>query len=179
MATPKRNLGTPRPSAASSEEERNSILVASYIIRIAELMNRRVNRMFVSNPELKVIDVRLILNLAEDDARTIGELSRRTRIDKAWTSRSLRRLETMKLVARDRGADARAGKLFRLTNEGMALRRQILPRLTAFWKQAASGIDARLAAGMLSLILSNLSNTDTVEEMEAENAPASPFDPDS
>jgi len=128
---------------------------ASLLIHISERMNQRVAAMFDESEGLKTVEVRILLSLAREQPRGVGHISRRTRIDKAWVSRTLRSLETKGLVTIVDGDEPRS-KLVSLTAEGMASVGRIVPLLTVEWAQVVRGIDAELGAGMLQIVLANL-----------------------
>jgi len=134
---------------------------ASLLIQIGERMNQRVAAMFAKSEGLKTVEVRILLSLAREQPRGIGHISRRTRIDKAWVSRTLRSLEAKGLVRIVDGDEPRS-KLVSLTPDGMASVGRIVPLLSIEWAQLVRGIDVELAAGMLRIVLSNLERPQTI-----------------
>ena len=124
------------------------------MIRVAERMNQRVANIFVKSEGLKAVEVRILLSLAREQPRGVGHISRRTRLDKAWISRTLRALEARGLVSIADGEERT--RLISLTAEGNAVAMRIIPVLTREWAQAVRGIDARLGADMLMTVLGNI-----------------------
>ncbi|WP_169055409.1 MarR family transcriptional regulator [Rhizobium sp. P44RR-XXIV] len=102
-------------------------LVAFRLIHLADLISRGAALVFekefgISNAELRALAV-----LCEEQPLTIGELSRRAKIDKAWVSRSVKELIQRGLIARDNHpTDSRMG-LLSLTCEGQNLVAQVTP----------------------------------------------------
>jgi len=128
---------------------------AQLIIQVSERMNQRVAQIFASSEGLKAVEVRILLSLAREQPRGVGHISRRTRLDKAWISRTVRTLEDKGLVRIEDGEEMRT-RLVSLTEEGMAAARRIVPLLAEEWASLSRGIDARLGADMLATVLGNI-----------------------
>ena len=130
--------------------------VSIKIIRIAEALSRSATRVFGSLYDLKNTDWRILVNLAEPAPITIGELSRRVRIDKAWISRSLTHLRARKLVRVSSDPRMPRAKLISLTREGTHLLAQIAPVTVQRAQRLLAGIDQAKAEAMLDRILLNV-----------------------
>ena len=131
---------------------------ASLVSQISARIEQRVGALFDKSEGLKTVEVRILLSLAREQPRGVGHISRRTRIDKAWVSRTLRGLEAKGLVTIADGDEPRS-KLVSLSPEGTASVARIVPSLTTEWAQAVRGIDVELGAGMLRIVLANLERT--------------------
>lgn len=131
---------------------------AQLIIQLSDRLNQRVAEIFATSEGLKAVEVRILLSLAREQPRGVGHISRRTRLDKAWISRTLRSLEDKGMV-RIEDEEATRAKLVSLTPAGMDAATRIIPLLTEEWARLARGIDARLAVDMLTTMLGNIENS--------------------
>jgi DNA-binding MarR family transcriptional regulator len=137
--------------------------VSIKIIRIAEALNRSATRVFGSLYDLKNTDWRILVNLAEPAPITIGELSRRVRIDKAWISRSLTHLRERKLVRVTSDPRMPRAKLISLTQQGKHLLAQIAPITVQRAQRLLAGVDQTQAEAILDRIWLNVSTQEDEE----------------
>jgi DNA-binding MarR family transcriptional regulator len=151
-----------RPSADPAAAIRGTASVK--IIKIAEALGRGASRVFGTRYDLKNTELRILGNLSEAAPITIGELSRRVRIDKAWISRSLTHLQYRKLVRLSSDPDMPRAKLIRLTRRGTLLLAKIAPVTVQRAQRLLTGIDPAQAEAILDRILLN------VAAMEDEEA---------
>jgi DNA-binding MarR family transcriptional regulator len=126
------------------------------IIRIAEALNRSAARIFGSLYDLKNTDFRILGNLFEPSPVTIGELSRRVRIDKAWISRSLGGLVERKLIRITSTPAQPRAKLIGLTARGKAMLAEIEPVIAKRAIRILAGVDRELADVILDRISENV-----------------------
>src|SRR5689334_108566 len=83
-------------------------LVAVRIARLADVVARLGAQTVTARVGIRRTDMRLLNLLDGTEGVTVNEIGRRAHIDRAWVSRSVRRLEESGLVARrDSEADAR------------------------------------------------------------------------
>ena len=141
---------------AKDDEQRATAHFAHYLIRINDLMNARVTNLIAKQEGLKNVEVRILLSLIPGSPASIGDLSRRAGLDRAWISRMARSLEEQGLLTISAGHQHPSSKLLSLTTEGEAARGRIAPRMHAEWSIATAGINTRLAAQMLEMVLNNI-----------------------
>src|SRR5215475_1077094 len=96
--------------------------IVGRICRLGDAMIRMSSRHMRQLWNLRNTDLRLLSILDADEPVPVSEISRRALVDQAWVSRSLRALETGKLVERRRDATDSRLTLFTLTRRG----RQVL-----------------------------------------------------
>jgi DNA-binding MarR family transcriptional regulator len=109
-------------------------------VQLAEIISRGASRVFEQRFGVKNTELRILVHLA-DHAVTVNELARRTHVDKAWISRSLRGLEARGLVLRDaHPTDSRAA-LFCLTEAGQDLVRSFAPVAADRNRRLLEGLD--------------------------------------
>jgi DNA-binding MarR family transcriptional regulator len=125
------------------------------VIRIAEALNRGAARVYGTQYNLKNTELRILGNLSQPSPVTIGELSRRARIDKAWISRSLPDLRKRQLITLTRDPNMRSAKLIGLTRRGTALLAKIAPVTLSRAQHLLSGVDPVQAEAMLDRLLQN------------------------
>ena len=127
-------------------------LVSVRIVRLSELILRIGAIAFTGRFGIKTTELRILVILGAYQPISVNEVSRRTHIDKAWISRSLRGLLRRKLVARtSHPSDSRAS-LLSLTSKGEALLREIAPVAENYQRQLLQGQRARDVERMLGLL---------------------------
>jgi DNA-binding MarR family transcriptional regulator len=127
-------------------------LVSVRIVRVAELILRIGTLTFKDRFGLKPTDLRILVMLGAYQPISVNEVSRRTHIDKAWISRSLRGLLHRKLITKTaHPADSRASSLS-LTRKGEALLREIAPVAEEYQRQLLQGQRRRDVERVLDLL---------------------------
>jgi DNA-binding MarR family transcriptional regulator len=114
-------------------------LVSVRVVRVADLILRIGKITFGKRFGVRTTDLRILIILGAHQPISVNEISRRTHIDKAWISRSLRGLLRRKLVKKNaHPADSRASSLS-LTKKGEALLREIAPVAEEYQRQLLQG----------------------------------------
>src|SRR5579862_9871075 len=127
-------------------------LVSVRIVRLSELILRIGGVTFKHRFGVKPTDLRILVILGAYQPISVNEVSRRTRIDKAWISRSLRGLLSRKLITRTaHPSDSRAA-LLSLTKKGEALLREIAPVAEEYQRQLLQGQRSREVERVLDLL---------------------------
>jgi DNA-binding MarR family transcriptional regulator len=146
--------------SAKDDEERATAHFAHFLIQISDLMNGRVTDLIAKPEGLKNVDVRILLSLGPGEPASIGDISRRTCLDRAWISRTAHSLRDKGLLQIEAGHQHPASKLLSLTNEGEAVRSRVAPRLYEQWTMATAGINTKLAAQMLELVFNSIMDSE-------------------
>jgi DNA-binding MarR family transcriptional regulator len=91
-----------KSSAALSGQDQFPLtgLVAFRLIRLADVISRAATAVYEKRHGINNSELRALIVLREEQPLTVGELSRRGRIDKAWVSRSVSSLQKRGLVSR-------------------------------------------------------------------------------
>ncbi|MGD1212129.1 MAG: MarR family winged helix-turn-helix transcriptional regulator [Candidatus Acidiferrales bacterium] len=127
-------------------------LVSVRIVRLSELILRIGTLTFKDRFGVKPTDLRILVMLGAYQPISVNEVSRRTHIDKAWISRSLRGLLRRKLIKRtSHPSDSRAS-LLSLTKKGEALLREIAPVAEEYQRQLLQGQRSRDVERVLDLL---------------------------
>lgn len=114
-------------------------LVSVRVVRLADLLLRIGKITFEGGFGVKLTELRILIILGAFHSISVNEISRRTHIDKAWISRSLRGLLRRKLIKKTaHPADSRASSLS-LTKKGEDLLRQIAPVAEEYQRQLLRG----------------------------------------
>jgi DNA-binding MarR family transcriptional regulator len=101
------------------------------VLDLASSIDRAVSAYYGTRFSLRIADLRVLVHTARAPGLSLVEISRRARIDRAWISRSVQRLEKRGLVRKGAVAgDERAASVF-LTDQGDALLRQLIPIIEA------------------------------------------------
>ena len=100
--------------------------------------------------------MRILVNLEKPSPVTIGELSRRVRLDKAWISRTLGHLVRKKLIRVTSAADQPRAKLISLTPRGAAILAEIQPIVAKRALRISAGVDQNLVDSLLDRIWENV-----------------------
>lgn len=125
------------------------------LIRLAEVF-ARLARLGVEKPYgLRSTELRILNNLDGTESETINAIARKTHVDKAWVSRSVRDLEVKGLVGRRADAvDSRKTRAF-LTPAGRALLDEIRPEARAAELRVLAGTDEDRLKSDLDAVLRN------------------------
>jgi DNA-binding MarR family transcriptional regulator len=127
-------------------------LVSVRVVRLSELILRIGILAFKDRFGVKPTDLRILVMLGAFQPISVNEVSRRTHIDKAWISRSLRGLLRRKLIRRTaHPSDSRAA-LLSLTSKGEALLREIAPVAEEYQRQLLQGQRSRDVERMLDML---------------------------
>jgi DNA-binding MarR family transcriptional regulator len=127
-------------------------LVSVRIVRLSELILRIGILAFKGRFGVKPTDLRILVMLGAYQPISVNEVSRKTHIDKAWISRSLRDLLRRKLIKRTpHPSDSRAA-LLSLTSKGEVLLREIAPAAEKYQRQLLQGQRSRDVERMLDLL---------------------------
>lgn len=127
-------------------------LVSVRIVRLSELILRIGKLTFKDRFGVKPTDLRILVMLGAYQPISVNEVSRRTHIDKAWISRSLRGLLRRKLITRTAHPSDSRASLLSLTKKGEALLREIAPVAEEYQRQLLQGQRPRDAERVLDLL---------------------------
>jgi DNA-binding MarR family transcriptional regulator len=127
-------------------------LVSVRIVRLSELIIRIGTLTFKGRFGVKPTDLRILVMLGAYQPISVNEVSRRTHIDKAWISRSLRDLLRRKLITRTAHPSDSRASLLSLTKKGEALLREIAPVAEQYQQQLLQGQRARDVERVLDLL---------------------------
>ena len=127
-------------------------LVSVRIVRLSELILRIGTQRFKDRFGVKPTDLRILVMLGAYQPISVNEVSRRTHIDKAWISRSLRALLRRKLITRTAHPSDSRASLLSLTKKGEALLRDIAPLAQEYQRQLLQGQRARDVERVLDLL---------------------------
>ena len=118
------------PKSVEQELTPQGIHQSLFMIKVLDLasaIDRAASAYYGTRFGLRIADLRVLVHTARTPGLSLVEISRRARIDRAWISRSVQRLQKRGLVRK--GAvegDDRAHSVF-LTDKGDALLRQLIP----------------------------------------------------
>src|SRR5579862_667862 len=127
-------------------------LVSVRIVRLSELILRIGILAFKDRFGVKPTDLRILVMLGAYQPISVNEVSRRTGLDKAWISRSLRGLLSRKLITSTaHPSDSRAA-LLSLTKKGETLLREIAPVAEEYQRQLLQGQRSREVERVLDLL---------------------------
>jgi DNA-binding MarR family transcriptional regulator len=127
-------------------------LVSVRIVRLAETILRIGTLTFKGRFGVKPTDLRILVMLGAYQPISVNEVSRRTHIDKAWISRSLRGLLGRKLIKRTAHPSDSRASLLSLTKQGEALLRKIAPVAEEYQRELLQGQRARDVERVLDLL---------------------------
>lgn len=127
-------------------------LVSVRLVRLAELILRIGTLTFKDRFGVKNTDLRILVMLGAHQPISVNEVSRRTHIDKAWISRSLRGLLRRKLVTKTAHPTDSRASLLSLTKAGEALLREIAPVAVAYQRELLRGLPSRDVERVLGIL---------------------------
>jgi DNA-binding MarR family transcriptional regulator len=147
---PSKTAERPSPEAETLKDH-----IAVRIVRVSEALSRIATRRIEACWGLKNTDLRVLNILVGSDLLTIAEISRRTHVDKAWISRTVRDLAERGLVSRATNErDARMSLVF-LTQKGRALLEEVRPHALKNEARLLAGVDGRRLKAMLDRVEAN------------------------
>lgn len=127
-------------------------LVSVRVVRLSDLLMRIGKITFERRFGVKLTELRILIILGAFHSISVNEISRRTHIDKAWISRSLKGLLRRKLIKKTaHPADSRASSLS-LTKKGEALLRQVAPVAEEYQRQLLEGQRSQDVERVLDLL---------------------------
>ena len=133
------------------------------VLDLASSIDRAAGAYYGTRFGLRIADLRVLVHAARSPGLSLVEISRRARIDRAWISRSVQRLEKRALVRkRPVEGDDRAHSVF-LTDDGDALLRQLIPVIQKRQRRLLEGENQK----QLEQALDRLARR--VEEMMADD----------
>jgi len=145
----------PRSSVSRSTAKGLDDLIAVRIARITEIVTRIATHTIESRWGLSNTDLRLLNILDHSDEISVSEISRRSHVDKAWVSRSLRDLEKRKVVLRRPHPHDNRVSLVVISARGQALLDEVRPDSLRNEVELLKGIDAKLLKRLLDTLESN------------------------
>ncbi len=161
---PKRNVLEVRPTGRTNLADRRRQrersphidalirLVSVRIVRLSELILRIGTLAFTDRFGIKTTELRIVVMLGAYQPISVNEVSRKTHIDKAWISRSLRGLLRRKLIKKTAHPSDNRAALLSLTRQGEALLREIAPVAQEYQRQLLQGQRARDVERVLDLL---------------------------
>ena len=127
-------------------------LVSVRIVRLAEMILRIGTNPIMNRFGVKPTDLRILVMLGAYQPISVNEVSRRTHIDKAWISRSLKGLLHRKLIRKTAHPSDSRASLLSLTRKGEALLREIAPVAQHYQRQLLQGQRSRDVERVLDLL---------------------------
>jgi DNA-binding MarR family transcriptional regulator len=152
--TRKKKTQSPRGARAAQSKFLHDHIVGR-ICRLGDAMIRMSSRHLRKLWNLRNTDLRLLNILDSDEPVPVSEISRRALVDQAWVSRSLRALETGKLVERRRHATDSRLTLFTLTKRGRQVLDEFRPYANWSEKVLLNGVDEESLKALLDQLEGN------------------------
>jgi DNA-binding MarR family transcriptional regulator len=128
--------------------------VAVRIVRISEILQRLATRKIEARWGLRNTDLRILNILDGEESVAVSEVGRRTHVDKAWISRSIRQLMARGLVMRSTDPKDSRLSMISLSSQGEAILEEIRPYALRNEKQLLKGLKAGFKRD-LELLLRN------------------------
>lgn len=156
-------------------------LVSVRLVRLAELIARIATLTFEDRFGVKNTDLRILVMLGAHQPISVNEVSRRTHIDKAWISRSLRGLLRRRLVKKTAHPRDSRASLISLTKAGEALLRDIAPVALRHQRQLLRGLPSRDVEQILCILseraeemLRQITESKATERLPERHRPSTP-----
>jgi DNA-binding MarR family transcriptional regulator len=127
-------------------------LVAVKLIQIAEIISRGASQVYESGYGIRNTELRILLQLGGGRQLSVNEISRRTRVDKAWISRSLEVMKRAGLVQRVRHSTDTRKNLVSLSDKGEQLLHTIKPIALTRNRHLLAGLRESEVHQMLDLL---------------------------
>ena len=130
-------------------------LIAFRLIHLADVIGRAAAAAYERQHGINNSELRALIVLREQQPLSVGELSRRGRIDKAWVSRSLDHLGQLGLVARTPHPTDNRMILISLTPAGVDMIERLAPIAWERQKRLLSGLSQRDAIKVIEILERN------------------------
>ena len=130
-------------------------LIAFRLIHLADVIGRAAAAAYERQHGINNSELRALIVLREQQPLSVGELSRRGRIDKAWVSRSLDHLGQLGLVARTPHPTDNRKILISLTPAGVDMIERLAPIAWERQKRLLSGLSQRDAIKVIEILERN------------------------
>ncbi len=130
-------------------------LIAFRLIHLADVISRAANAAYEKQYGINNSELRALIVLHEGQPLSVGELSRRGRIDKAWVSRSLDHLGKLGLVARTPHPTDNRMILISLTSAGVDMIDRLAPIAWERQTRLLSGLPQREALRVIEILERN------------------------
>jgi DNA-binding MarR family transcriptional regulator len=130
-------------------------LIAFRLVHLADVIGRAAAAAYERQHGINNSELRALIVLREQQPLSLGELSRRGRIDKAWVSRSLDHLGQLGLVSRTPHPTDNRMILISLTRAGVELIERLAPIAWERQKRLLSGLSQRDAFRVIEILERN------------------------
>lgn len=130
-------------------------LIAFRLVHLADVIGRAAAAAYERQHGINNSELRALIVLREQQPLSLGELSRRGRIDKAWVSRSLDHLEQLGLVSRTPHPTDNRMILISLTRAGVDMIERLAPIAWERQKRLLSGLSQRDAFRVIEILERN------------------------
>lgn len=124
--------------------------------RLSEICNQ-LSRFSVGTRGLRVTDLRIMNLLFDSGVLSINELARRSRVDKAWVSRSVTQLLEKRWVSKEGDPNDARAQLIRLTPKSRNTLEKFRPAIQRNEKALLEGINEKQLKRLLDHMLVNAS----------------------
>ena len=128
-------------------------LLSVRIVQLSEIIQRAASQVYEPQFGIKNAELRILILLGREKQLAVNELSRRTRVDKGWISRSLDAMVQRGIVARTQHASDSRVSLISLTENGRALLEQITPIAITRNDRLLDGFDQADVSRLLDTLL--------------------------
>jgi len=127
-------------------------LLGVRIVQLAEIVSRSASLAYETRFGVKNTELRILLRLGQEQQLSVNTLSRRTRVDKGWISRSLDSMEKRGLIARTPHASDSRVFLVSLTECGAKLLEALTPVARERDRKMLAGLDEGEVARILDAL---------------------------
>ncbi len=136
-----------RAGAAAQREPALEELLTYRVCILAKMMDR-ASAAELARYKLGVAEWRVLAQLSVVSPATVRGLAARLRVDRAEVSRAAAALVARRLVRREKDPGDARSALFRLTESGRALHREIMPSRVALHDKLVAALGAEEAAAL-------------------------------
>ena len=130
-------------------------LIAFRLIHLADVIGRAATAAYERRHGINNSELRALIVLREQQPLSVGELSRRGRIDKAWVSRPLDHLGQLGLVTRSPHPTDNRMVLISLTPAGVDMIERLAPIAWERQKRLLSGLSQQDAFRVIEILERN------------------------
>lgn len=131
---------------------------------IAAQLSANLAKVYQDRFGISVAEWRILVNLAYSDSRSVRDIQKRIRLDKAKVSRAVAQLENRGLLTKKIDADDRRLLILALTSEGRQMVARLVPLAKDFQDHVAEKLGGEISAlqDKLSHLMKELSDDQTL-----------------
>lgn len=131
---------------SASNKKSPSMMLNAFLpyrmVNLASSVSNACSKVYKDEFDLSIPELRILARLAEHDKLNAKDIGQVTFMDKSKVSRAVKTLEDKSLITKEKNKTDNRANYLSLTEKGLALYSQIVPKALAWEKELISVLDA-------------------------------------